>query len=465
MPLNSFAWDTGSVWTELSEAKLLHDRLDECVSKFVSPQALLDRLAGVSGTAPLDIPLMSPNSLTTARFKTSAGLLSFLPRRDLKDVLVVKLAQLAETKNILHLFGNVGGGKSYRLAALAVYLTFLRKTDTNARRVVYVASAKQLKHSCVDGLRKTLTIAFLDDQGSLPQLEHARDQEALLSFVKSQMSQSLVFIVDQWNDVEVDRLFRNFLMDLTSDQLLVRAISAGAPGYCLCTLSVFSVLVASNCSKCSLANALPNVLFRVIGATQMPSAVESRSGDDKSEDIILFGGYNEEEWEQWKAEKLRTSEWTDEAVTELLFLTGRVPLYCDEVLNRVEECVSGKLEGWERDMGAKIESHLTQFTRATVHHTDMDDHVTVLTSSIAGMASKTDARFFDQRYCSSCIFASPLIAHCCQLFFICEFVCFAVSGTSTQLPAPRSFIQSASSSVALSPASWPWKRRSCTLPS
>lgn len=345
-----------------------HDEIQEIVARLEIFYKTLDELEGQSPlehmcdvTTTLNLPFGAPTELATVRLHLEHSHLAYRPRQDLAT-LVNHYQNIPQNLNILHIFGNVGGGKSYRLAALSVYLRYLRRQDSSSRRVVYVSSSERLCNDLHRWMRRVLLLAFADDSALMLEIGACESWDQLIAFVQLQKSKSIVFIIDQWNKIEERQDIKEKLVNLVDQQMLIRAISAGAPG-----------------------------------ATAMPSTVQSRGGADTAVDVTLFGGLSDVEWKEWLTAG-EFSGWTPEHIDRFEELTGRIPLYIWECISSIGSSAAEKMNKFEQEMGSKAYGHLFVYSQRNVQNDDMSTYFKMMSAAVGGTPCEVVPGLYDQRY-------------------------------------------------------------------
>jgi hypothetical protein len=96
----------------------------------------------------------------------------------------------------MFLFGTMGYGKSYILAAL---VCFLLRSD---RRVVFLPDCKAMVIDRLDYLKKALLLALHDDKDAQDEIATLQDDDSVVRFCKAH--KDLIFVVDQYNGFDYD---------------------------------------------------------------------------------------------------------------------------------------------------------------------------------------------------------------------------------------------------------------------
>ena len=268
------------------------------------------------------------------------------------------------------LYGTLGYGKSHMLAALVSLLI------RSGRKVVYVPDCKRFLENAFQYMRFSLLMTFFQDKESLDTVLNAKTLKDLENICISAAKSSLIFIVDQFNAVELDS----------------HHPSANDQEKLACQRFLSSVAFQHCILRASSAN----------NTTAIQDAHKQRS----ELDIKWFGGLSDNEWDEW-TRRFSTffSSMNDEQVRRIRFGTGQVLLFLKAFISPenqgdFEKAWTGFISQQEvKDMS----EHLIVFSQKNVlemSHKMIESplHISMLKGCLMGYVNTHFKEFYDHRY-------------------------------------------------------------------
>ena len=239
--------------------------------------------------------------------------------------------------NEITVFGSEGYGKSFILAALVCYLiressvyrdraasrTAANRADPyrtgrsnrgRRPRVVYISNCETLVTRPEVNLRAAFTLAYADDEEMGGQISKLESWDDFLEWTdyRDGAGDEFIFVLDQYNAVDVD------LMPGEPTPPNAEMRKQSFRGIEKLRFSHFSILGSS-----------PNSAL----AKRESSAQEQRGIYHAN----LYGGLSDKEWLAWRKHfEAQLPEMDDQEELQMLFMTGRVPLYLHAVLAATE---------------------------------------------------------------------------------------------------------------------------------
>ena len=267
------------------------------------------------------------------------------------------------------LYGTLGYGKSHMLATLVSLL--IRR----GRKVVYIPDCKKFLENPFQYLRFSLLMAFLQDKETLVMVLNSETLKDLELICISVERNSLVFIVDQFNAIEVNNEYpaKNDLEKLA-------------------------------CQHCLSSAAFQHCILRASSANNTTATRDSHK--QRSElDIKWFGGLSDNEWNEW-SRRFSTflSFINDEEVRRMRFGTGQVLLFLKSFMSpenqgNFEKAWTGFISQQEvRDMS----EHLIVFSQKVLAMSqkmiESPLHISMLKGCLMGYVNVQFKEFYDHRY-------------------------------------------------------------------
>lgn len=222
--------------------------------------------------------------------------LQYLPRQLLGQFIDAMATERLLSQKEIILCGYIGTGKSYLLAAYALYMLCSNRLQGGkaTEKVVYISNCRVADESIVRALKFSLLLAFPDEGDAIQQLSPNHTLDAsMYDFIDSKCFNGFkfLFLVDDWN----------FYRDQnTSNAVFLRSLFAFGR-------TVYGVSASRD---------------------------DEMSAEVAPDATYVMPGLTDEEWMNcWKhrCEAFRQLKGADEA--QLLFLTGRIPLFLQKLID------------------------------------------------------------------------------------------------------------------------------------
>jgi hypothetical protein len=262
------------------------------------------------------------------------------------------------------LYGTLGFGKSHMLAALVTLL--IRQGE---RKIVYIPDCKAFLENSFQYMRSALLTTFFRDEERFIQVLNAQILVDLKYICLSVADGDLIFIIDQYNAIEVDdRLTANNEKKLTCQEFL-NEIS-----FKHCIL------------RASSAN----------NTTAVRDAHKQRS----ELDMKWFGGLSDNEWHQW-ALRFGTflPSMDDDQLGRMRFGTGQVLLFLKAFTSPVHHDNDFE-KAWEsfilQQEVVDMRRHLIDFSLEL--SLPRETHIDMLKGCIMGYVKSDHNKYYDHRY-------------------------------------------------------------------
>ncbi|CAB5179533.1 unnamed protein product [Rhizophagus irregularis] len=290
---------------------------------------------------------------------------NFMGRKEFRNVLET-INKLRSGTGYMKLFvyGTVGYGKSHILSAIACFLF------RTGRRVVFLPDCRQLAVDPVDYTKSALFLAYHDDDAKINEINSCENFENIIDFCKKlQFKEKLYFIVDQMNaldelddtgvSLEIKQQIRRYIDKMSNYHYYIMSSSA------------------NNKSMLHL--------------------MQKQTGELK---IKLYGGFNEEEMEEWW-KKYSLPAMNDREKEQIKDITGKIPLFLNFLLEYSLENFEGAFAYLKQKLESIIQIPMTQYSENLLgnKHT-WDRHVGLMSSFITNTHPKLGYRYddYDHRY-------------------------------------------------------------------
>ncbi|CAG8643231.1 4952_t:CDS:2 [Ambispora gerdemannii] len=293
----------------------------------------------------LSLPFPYPSERRpTDRFTISNdGLFTFMGRKAFSNVLSqINMLKPYTGYMKMFIYGTVGYGKSYVLTAIACYL--LR----SGRRVVYLPDCRELAVNPVEYIKSALFLTYVDDDAKISEINACENFDQIIKFCES-LDEKLYFIVDQMNALdELD----NTGINLEKKRHVKENINI------LCWAHYYI--------KSSSANNRSALHLR-----------QKQTGELK---ITLYGGFDEEEMEEWwKEHNSVLPTMNDEQKKQIEDITGKIPLFLSILLESGCKNFKNVLDHLNQQLTSKIQEPMTNFSD-TIPEGRREFHVDLMSS-------------------------------------------------------------------------------------
>uniref|UniRef100_U9UR05 Crinkler effector protein N-terminal domain-containing protein n=1 Tax=Rhizophagus irregularis (strain DAOM 181602 / DAOM 197198 / MUCL 43194) TaxID=747089 RepID=U9UR05_RHIID len=290
---------------------------------------------------------------------------NFMGRKEFRNVLEA-INKLRSGTGYMKLFvyGTVGYGKSHILSAIACFLF------RTGRRVVFLPDCRQLAVDPVDYVKSALFLAYHDDDAKINEINSCENFENIVDFCKKlQFKEKLYFIVDQMN--ALDEFDNTGVNSKTKQQI--------------------------RCDIDKMSNYHYYIMSSSANNKSMLHLMQKQTGELK---IKLYGGFNEEEMEEWW-KKYSLPAMNDREKEQIKDITGKIPLFLNFLLEYSLENFEGAFAYLKQKLESIIQIPMTQYSENLLgnKHT-WDRHVGLMSSFITNTHPKLGYRYddYDHRY-------------------------------------------------------------------
>ncbi|EXX67380.1 uncharacterized protein OCT59_004648 [Rhizophagus irregularis] len=287
---------------------------------------------------------------------------NFMGRKEFRNILET-INKLRSGTGYMKLFvyGTVGYGKSHILSAIACFLF------RTGRRVVFLPDCRQLAVDPVDYTKSALFLAYHDDDAKINEINSCENFENIVDFCKKlQFKEKLYFIVDQMNALDE--------LDNTGVSLKIKQQINKMSNYHYYIMS-----------------------FSANNKTILHYLMQKQTGELK---IKLYGGFNEEEMEEWW-KKYSLPAMNDQEKEQIKDITGKIPLFLNFLLEYSHENFEGAFAYLKQKLKSIIQKPMIEYSENLLgnKHT-WDRHVGLMSSFITNTHPKLGYRDddYDHRY-------------------------------------------------------------------